>query len=76
MGAYPAPIQHHHEELPGSHLTLADHPWARGSEDGRDGTAGVCSQGGKAKGEGDEQDSSLNHAGDSGGTEEVVATLP
>ena len=66
--------QHHHEELPGSHPALADHPWARGSQDGRDGAAGVCSQGGKEKGEGNEQDSSPNHAGDPGGTEEGVAT--
>ena len=38
----------------------ADHPRARGSQDGGDGAAGVCSQGGKVKGEANEQDSSPN----------------
>ena len=75
MAAYPAPIQQHHGELPGSHPTFTDHPRARGSQDGRDGAAGVCSQGGKVKGERNEQDSSPNHTGDPGGTE-GVATPP
>ena len=70
MAAYPTPIQQHHK-----HPALTDHPRATGSQDGGDVIAGVCSQGGKAKGKGNEQDSSPNHARYPGGTE-GVATLP